>query len=1290
MLFLILNFVSLNKAIIMTKKHLRTLILFLSFMIGTYVNAQNFTIPIPWNSQGNSNANIKSNFSKNNSQNTITNKNSIPHFLYSIKNKNGFKIESIDLTINKSTPILNKELKLKSEEITSFTHSISKEKKDNENYFELSFPVIFDKQKIQEVDVNIKWAKLTNTYTGPNYPNISPLKEGRWYKIKTLKKGVYKITGNDLSNLGLNIGAINPQKIKIFGQNNGMLPELNYEERPLGLHENAIEVFDGGDNSFDNDDYILFYSAGPDKTYYDSNKKVFQYQTNIYADEAYYFLNIDLPFNGKRIPSTPSLYPAGSHNVTTYDAIWHHEKQSINLDKTGREWFGEKFDITDTYNFNINSINREITDSIFIEYRCVANNVSTSSNISFKINNNQVSSLNISPINTNAEYPPKANQGTSSFKTFAQTNTLDIKLEFDDNGVTSAYGYIDYILLNYRSKLNFNEDQTFFRDYRSHALGGNATFNVTSAFSDLTIWNITDHINIERQILNSGKFTLNVDELQEFIAFSNASTLSVSEISELNNQNLHGISQADYILIYHPKFRESAMELKEFHEDFSNYSVAFVSTEEIYNEFSSGRQDLAAIRDFIGMIYHRNLNPDTKPKAVLLFGDASYDYKDYNENNSNFVPTWEDQFSLRLTNSNATDDFIVCMDSLEGNMSETSHVIDIPVGRLVVQTNEQGQDMVDKIKAYKNFDNRGPWQSRITLVTDDVDEEWERNGLIVPADGIITKFYNNNPNYNLNKVYTDSYQQTNSSGGQRYPEVERDITEAVNQGSLIVHYYGHGGEAGWATERILDIETINSWDNNKNLPAFVTTTCEFTRYDDLTRISAGEYVHLNPNGGAIALFTSTRQLNIGDANLMSRYFYDNLNLKNTNGNHKTMGELLMDVKESYKSRNTRRFILVGDPGITLNYPEKNVNITTLNEVDISSENTDTLKALSKISIQGEVVDIDNSLIDDFNGVANIQIFDKIKTSTTLNNDNALKSNGTPVEPFNFSTQTNKVFKGEVAVTNGKFKVEFIVPKDIDYNIGNGRISVYAKSSHQDAWGNDTTIIVGSIISNPQSDNQGPDINLYMNDVSFISGGITNKDPDIYAILHDTNGINAVGTGVGHDISAIIDEESSNPIILNDFYQTFPNSFTTGDVRYPLQDLAEGEHTLSMKAWDNYNNSNSAKITFFVTRDERLAIFNVGNIPNPFSDLTDFQFEHNHENQDLNVKIEIFNTNGVLVKTIEKDVLNAQSRVNKELFWEGDVSYGNPLSSGLYLYRLSVQSIKTGQTAKKSEKLVIIK
>lgn len=1300
----------------MLNRHLIFLSTLSLLFLGFHSKAQTLNIEIPWKTDASiiNEASINKNLLY--FKGAIYDANFVPQYNYQVNNPENKTLERVNIINISFTPLTEEEKTINPSKLNSiianWTEGIAKHVKQTD----INIPVTLKNRKVKSLELELIWKDnpLQKTTT-LNFPTQSKLSNGNWFKISTSKKGIHKITGAQLKNAIPSLSSISSNDIRVIGQNNGMLPEMNNVDRPLELLENAIKVVDGGDGVLDDNDYILFYASGPDKWSYNETKEALIYEKNIYSDQANYFISFNSG-NGKRVSDATPFGSSSPYISSSYDEYWVHELEKSNLDRTGREWYGEKFDITDSYSFNISAPNRITSDSVYFEFNNVASS-SIASRFKLKHNGTTLLTQHLNKLTAVSGYFPKAMSSSAPFKKdIISGENILLNVEFENLGNFNAFGYLDYLMVNYRNELVLDNNQLQFRDIKAWKSSNNVVrFNYTSTNSNLNIWDITENSDAKNIISTGNAFSASAEELREYIAFNPNNTFSVDEIKPVNNQNLHGISQADYILIYHKDFKESALQLKSFHENYSNYEVAFVSTEEIYNEFSSGRDDLTAIKDFIRMIYFRMNVQGNTPVAVTLFGDASYDFKNYHNDFSCYIPTWEDPNSLSINQSTATDDYLVCLDENEGSPLRIADKIDIGIGRFVINSNQQGIDMVNKIKAYKNRDNYGPWQKQVTIVADDVDENWERSGLGKSANNVIDEFQDIHIKYSINKIFADSYEQINSSGGQRYPEVEKAIDNAVEDGSLVVHYFGHGGEGGWATERILSVDDINAWSNMQNLTSFITTTCEFTRYDDRERISAGEYAHLNPNGGAISLFTTTRTIYAHEATRLSKQFYSYLNSKDINGKHLTMGDLALKVKHGSNLQNKRRFILIGDPGLKLNYPEQNVVFTKINNQDFSNQTgiikalkkttiegkaptlsnlqnisnpTDTMQALEKITIEGEIQTISNVLNANFNGTVFLEIFDKKKLNETLNNDNVPFLTGE--EPFVFYTQSNKIFKGEADVLNGKFKFDFIVPKDIDLTIGKAKVSAFAKSNTTDAWGADTTLYSGGIISNPSEDNMGPDIDLFMNDITFVTGGLTDDNPDIYAILKDSNGINAVGTGVGHDIIAILDAKSSNPIVLNDFYKTFPNSFTRGEVRYNLTDVADGEHTLSLRAWDNYNNSNTEEITFIVARNPKVALNHVLNFPNPFTSSTDFQFEHNYENQTIEAQVQIFTISGRLVKTLNAEIPNAESRVNGKLIWNGLDDFGNAIGKGVYIYKLTIQVPETGKRADKTEKLVIIK
>lgn len=1115
-----------------------------------------------------------------------------------------------------------------------------------------------------------------------DFTNNSILSTGKWYKIAVIEDGVHRITPEMLSDKGIDVTSINPGNIRIYGNGGGMLPERNDVERLDDIQENAIIVNGGSDGSFDSGDEILFYGQSPHRWTYNDNTNRYEHIQNLYRDTTYYFLNTDLG-PGKRISD---LTPAsGTTNVTSssYDSYWFHESETENIVNSGRQWFGEKFDVVDNYNFNAEFNNRISSAPIYIKARAVGRS-SAATSIEIKHNNSEVLEFSIGTF-VNGDTKVDDGEGDAEFN--SSDSNIDLRVSYIHTLNPSAFAYLDYIELQSRSTIRLSDGQTIFRDYTTVGAGNITEFSISSWNTGQIVWDVSDPINTRNVLVNgsNGSFKTATDVLKEYVIFDGSSYLEPEILPNLvPNQNLHGLAQADYIVVSHPKFLSEANRLANFHKEQSNMSSVVVTTDQIYNEFGSGGQDLTAIKDFVRMFYERSTSEADMPKNLLLFGDASFDYKHRVVDNSNYVPTFESYSSFNIKGSFSTDDYFVLLDPEEGASGAIkSEQVDMGVGRFIVRTEDEARAVVDKVIAYVQSSSLGDWRNRIVFVADDVDDDWER-ALSIHADGVSDIVKENYKSANIDKIYADAYVQESSSGGARYPEVQRAITDRVNRGSLIIHYYGHGGELGWGTERFLENEDIISWDNINNMPVFVTATCEFSRYDDAERISAGEYVQLNEKGGGIALFTTTRTISEPSARGLSSEFYNHALNKEY-----TMGEVLQKMKNSLSSGSEKRnFILLGDPALKMAYPKYDIVATTINDQPLEAF-TDTLKALSLVTISGEVRNGAN-LMEDFSGLLFPSIFDKVVERTTLNNDNAKYSDGEPVPPVEFDLQKNIVYRGKVAVENGRFTFSFIVPKDIQLRVDDGRFSFYAHNNTIDASGYYNEVKIGDINGDAADDSDGPDLQLYMNDESFVFGGLTDESPNLLAIISDQSGINTVGSGIGHDLVAVLDDKNEDVVVLNDYYEADLNSYQQGRILYPFADLTEGLHTLKVKVWDVYNNSRESHTEFVVAASAGLALKHVLNYPNPFTSFTDFHFEHNRANDVLDVQVQIFTVSGRLVKTINTQVQTDSSFRESSIRWDGNDDFGDNIGKGVYVYRLKVRAGSDQSTAEEIEKLVILK
>lgn len=1156
--------------------------------------------------------------------------------------------------------------------------------------------------------INEQSASSQKSTSVVTFTNNSVLASGNWYKIGVTKSGVYKLDRNFFKTIGLDPSTVNPKNIRIYGNGGHMLPQYNGSARYDDLQENAIEVIGESDNSFDISDYVLFYGQTTNKWIYDTAHNysclTFFNKLHQYSDTNYYFITADLGA-GKRITQKPSVGSPATNTTSTYDYYDYHEVNTTNFIKSGSEFFGEYFDFNTSYSFNYPIPNLVQGDTVSAYIKLAARAL-TNSSYNFSFSGSSITFTGAA-VNLNDYLGDYVSINTTCNKALANSNSF---LTFNVTKQTAnAVGWLDKIIFNCRANLAFNSTQFLFRDSRTIGAGNITQLAInTNGFSNIDLWDVTDLTNVsEAQYTTAGNtinYNFNNDSLREFLIFNPSDFLTPTFITKVANQNLHSVNQADYVIVTYPGYLAQAQKLAQIHQQYDTLTTVVVTADEVYNEFSSGKPDPTAIRDFVRMLYKRNLSLGKEVKYLLLYGDGSYKTKDrYTSGNTAMLPVFETggyplDNSWNPTLSTVCDDFYGWMDDTEGEDWQGS-LVDVGVGRFPVKTLSEAIAAVDKVEAYykKNFNFSinanenlctstsvyplGDWRNWVTFIADDEDYQTH----LSDADNLAAKVKNNHLEYNIDKIYSDAYLQYSTPGGQRYYDVNTAIDHRVDKGCLVMNYTGHGGEVGLGHERYIEISQIQGYTNKNNMPLFITATCEFSRFDDPDRTSAGELCFLNPNGAAIALLTTVRLAFSNTNYILNSNLYDFVFDTLPNGKMPSLGDIVkLTKRKSLIQFYFLNFHLLGDPALKLAYPTHKVYTTHINNKIITPTTYDTLRALAKVTIKGFVGDKKGNKLTNFDGILNPTVFDKEQQITCLGNDpTSIVSTG----PFKFTTQKNIIYKGKVEVSKGDFSFSFIVPKDIAYNFDLGKLSYYAQNGIVDASGYSKNIYIGGSATNITTDNAGPSVSLYLNDKKFVSGGTTNEKPRIYAEVSDSSGINTVGTGIGHDITAILDENSSKPIILNDYYEADLNSYQSGKIKYPFNELSEGTHRLSLKVWDVQNNSTQAYTDFVVAKSADLALTHVLNYPNPFTTRTQFFFENNQCCQKLNVNIQIFTISGKVVKTITQSITNEGFRSNG-IDWDGKDDYGDKLGKGVYIYKLSINGTDN-KKAEKTEKLVIL-
>ncbi|HHJ09450.1 MAG TPA: type IX secretion system sortase PorU [Bacteroidetes bacterium] len=1114
-----------------------------------------------------------------------------------------------------------------------------------------------------------------------HYKSVSVLASGYWVKIKVLKSGIYKITYKELTDMGLS----NPSHPRIFGNGGWMLPEANYAPHPDDLEEIPIWMNKGSDNAFNQNDYLLFYAKGPEKRYYATQDSMYRHQLNLYDAGAYYFITSG--GTGKTIMTEKYIDSVPDYVTSAFDAFQWHEIDKENLIQSGREWY-EPISTQSSSTFDFSFPGRIQEEAVRIRIRVVGRSSATSY-FNIEAGGIQLAPISVAAVNLNSFTTAFARAGTKDYKMIPQTgDDIPVIISFNSADQVNSRAWLDYIDIQTRCRLILSGKELFFRDIHSVAPGNISEFILETTKLNVRVWDITDLNNVrEIETKFSGNkitFRVSTDTLKEFIAFSGKDFPSPEVIEKnLPNQNLHGLPQAEMIIVTHPNFLEEAYRLANLHQTKDQMTVTVVTTSQVYNEFSSGSRDIAAIRNFMKMFYDRAQTPEEKPRYLLLFGDGSYANKSMDKGNTNFIPTYQSPNSLAPTQSFVSDDFFGILDNHEGGVSG---LVDIGIGRFPVSTPEDAKIIVNKIESYQSSKATGDWRNNICFVGDDEDN----NIHLIDADKLASYVETHYPSFVIEKVYLDAYPQASTANGARYPEVNKTINDKIEKGLLIFNYVGHGNERGLAHENILTTNDINSWTNVPRYPLFITATCEFSRFDyvDINNVngaitpkpSAGEMVILNPVGGGIALLTTTRLVYSSPNFVLNQNFYKYIFSKNDIGKPNTLGDALRYTKNASGSLiNKRNFTLLGDPALRLAYPEYKVITDSINKVPVTLP-FDTLKALKKITISGHVENEDGVFLPDVKGIIYPSVFDKARIVTTLGNDSP--------NTMTFLLQDNILFKGQAEINNGIFNFSFLVPKDISYNPGKGKLSYYATLDNgKDAAGTFEKILVGGFTKDPEMDVTGPEIRLYLNDTLFRNGGLSDENPVFLAYVKDKGGINTVGNGIGHDIIAILDDEETNPIILNNYFTYEMNSYQKGVVSYPFFHLSQREHTIFFKVWDNYNNSSEATLSFHVNDQPTNIMENVRNYPNPFREDTWFTLEHNLSDQELDIQVRIYNLSGGLIRIINEHQWVSGYTIDP-IHWDGKDSSGEKVAAGIYVFQIILRS-KEGSLISGNGKLFII-
>ena len=1120
-------------------------------------------------------------------------------------------------------------------------------------------------EKLVEFTVSVKENPnlLKSASSAYQWKTTSVLASGKWIKIKTKDKGIYKITFDQLKSWGFS----NPDQVSMCGNGGYMLPVLNKDTRFDDL--DSYPILKGKDN--DSKDCLFFYSTGNIRINEDATTGILTHKQNYYSAETYFYLSDQ--GTPKTISKAAELTDNSGKTINTFANYAFYEKEAVNKLSSGSQWFGEEFSPGVSQTANLTLDNPDLTKSAQFVVSAIARS-SASSSMNVTVNGTSMSNILFSALNVVDPTSDFADLQISKFSGLAPSKNIQVKMTYSASN-SSSNAWLDYVSVNYQSTLNMNSDVYSFRGKGADGTTQVSEFVLSGASATTRIFDVTDFNNtfevpaiyLDGQL----KFKSNSAITHEYVAFNPGGTIPAPElVGTIANQNLHAADLSEMIIVSNSELVSAADSLAEFHRTTDGMTVQVVTPDVIYNEFSGGLPDPSGLRNYFRMCYDiGKLSGKNTLKYILLMGDGSYDNRNIREKNHNLLPTFQSDNSLSPTESFVTDDFFVFLDQDEGG---SQGIVDLGIGRIPAGTNDVAESVIAKIKNYYQQKSMGNWRNVVTFIADDEDFNVHMDSAESIAN-FVNKTY---PAFFTDKIYLDAYKQLSTSGGEKYPDVTAAINNRVKQGTLVMNYTGHANEKSLAAEGVLDIGIIKSWNNYNRLPIFVTATCEFSRFD-ADETSAGEEILFSPLGGGVGLFSTTRLVYSGANSTLNKAFFKYIFEKDEQGHNLRLGDVMQKAKAAANTgTNQLNFTLLADPAMRLTNPNYQVKTISIDGKSVEKQ-ADTIQTLSVVTVKGYVTDNKGAKLTSFNGEIIPTVYDKALQVETLGNAGQT--------PMNYTVQNNIIYKGLASVKNGEFEFSFFVPKDISYKIDKGKILYYAYNETIDAQGYFDGFYVGGASNNAITDTKGPDVGLFLNSDLFKDGDQVSASSVLIANISDDTGINTSGTGIGHDITAVLDDDYSNIMVLNDYFQADKDKYTSGKIIFPLTGLAEGEHIIRLKVWDVLNNSSEVEIRFVVKDDFRIETVNC--YPNPMYEQTKFMFTHNQPDESFKVTLEVFSSSGTRMDVFETTVGSSGTESLPFTWTPADRLV--KMKPGVYIYRLTATTNSTAKISSGSGRLVFI-
>lgn len=1092
------------------------------------------------------------------------------------------------------------------------------------------------------------------------YTRTSVLAEGRWVKISITADGMYRLTRSALKGMGF----ANPDNVRLYGHGGHRLAEVSDPETEYDdLQE--VPLYKADDNTW------LFWGNGV--LYWDGNNRVI----NPYSTKAYYFLTeADSP--NLITTQTSEATPEGDYTNFTDHVLY--EKDEFAWFNGGRHLY-ENVDYanSNSHTYKLSAPDSQGDERLTIAFTAGA---STATEMTPTVNGTALASMSMSKLS-------KYVYGTQTIRTtdvsaYRQGSDWTIRL-------TSTNGnpaHLDYLAMHYTRILKPHNGYVAF----SATMPQPARFSIAgSGLRLMRIGEPGDTACLVAGEQDGELYRVTVDDAsRRYVAFEPSYAFpQPTVVGPIDNQNLHALDSLDMVILVPTsgKLTAQAERLAEAHRQYDGLRVAVIRADQVYNEFSSGTPDATAYRRLMKMLYDRAESDDVAPRYLLLFGDCAWDNRMLtaswrNRTPDDYLLCFESENSFSDTQCYVMEDYFGLLDDGEGGRL-TSDKTDLGIGRFPVTSVAEAKVMVDKTIRHLTNANAGSWKNLIMVMGDDGDE----NEHLEMADNVAKVVESNNPEMEVRKVMWDAYPRVSTLTSNTYPDVTRLVKEQMDEGALVMNYTGHAATYCFSHELVLKLEDFANY-KGTNLPLWVAAACDVMPFDGLSE-NMGETAVLNPDGNAVAFYSTARTVYANNNLQMNRWFMYYLLSTDEQGRRYRVGDAVRLAKnyiinnnlELAHVENKLHYALLGDPALVFGAPKNRVVLDSINGQLLADTASMQLRAGEHVRMSGHLENAQGETLTGFHGILSAHVYDNLETIVCLNNAEVRRG------PFQFQSRDKMLFNGQDSIRAGRFSFDFVMPMDINFSDEAGRAVFYAISDSLlvEANGYSEAFTVGGVSTAAEADTLGPVIYAYLNTEDFENGGRVNATPYFVAQLQDDSGISYSGVGLGHDLLLTIDGDAAQTYVLNDYYVGEFGDYTRGTVAYSIPQLEDGPHSLTFRAWDVLNNTSITTLDFVVDSDMKPTLFNLTASQNPALVSTNFLVSYNLPGTDCDLLVEVFDFAG---RRLWSQSQTANTSTGTFVVpWNLTMNGGGRLGAGVYLYRATLRN-GASKKVSKAQKIVI--